>query len=130
MDYLYIAFLISILLFLWNHTNFFVEYCELLGLDYLFKIGDYINYNENGEESGLGFGSSSSEPTSIGYLEYLLLKHDCFFVRLITCPICLAVWLNIFSFFIHESLQIFSINLWLSMFLYFIMKLVMKKSDE
>jgi hypothetical protein len=45
------------------------------------------------------------------------------------CPICLGVWLNIFAALISQSFASFSINLWLSLFLYFIIKLVMKKSD-
>ena len=124
MDYLYISFLIASSLFLWNHTDFFVEYCRALGFVSFFKVKNYENYLEEAQ-TGLNGGDPD-----ITYLNYLLLRHDSFFVRLIACPICLGVWLNIFSFFLHENFQIFSINLWLSLFLYFIMKLVMKKSDE
>ena len=122
-DNLYLAFLISIALFLWNHTNFFVEYCKALGFVSFFKVKDFEEYLEEAQT-----GLSEGDP-NINYLNYLLLMHDSFFVRLITCPICLGVWFNIFSLFVHENFQIFSINLWLSLFLYFIIKLVMRKSD-
>ena len=129
-DNLYLAFLISAILFLWNETDFFVEYCVLFGLQGLFKVGDYVKYNERAKEADLGFGSTNSEPVHLGYLEYLLLKHDSFFIRLIACPICLAVWLNIFTIFAVKSFSSFSINLWVSLFLFFIIKVVMIASDE
>jgi len=129
-DNLYLAFLISTVLFLWTETDFFVEYCTLFGLQGLFKVGSYIKYNEEAKESALGFGSADSEPVHVGYLEYLLLKHDSFFIRLMTCPICLAVWLNIFTIFVVKSFSSFSINLWVSLLLYFIIKIVTIASDE
>tara|TARA_Y100000593_G_scaffold49908_1_gene94030 strand:+ start:1927 stop:2301 length:375 start_codon:yes stop_codon:yes gene_type:complete len=124
MEYLYIAFLISTLLFLWNHTDFFVEYCNLFGLDELFKVRSYEQYKE---EAATGLTGGNPD---INYLNYLLIKHDSFFVRLITCPICLSVWMNIIAGIYIEDFKAFVINLWLSLFLYFIIKLVMKKSDE
>lgn len=124
MEYLYVAFLISMLLFLWNHTNFFVEYCNLLGFDALFKVRNYEQYKE---EASTGLTGGNPD---IDYLNYLLIKHDSFFVRLITCPICLAVWMNIIAGIYVENFKVFVINLWLSLFLYFIIKLVMKKSDD
>ena len=122
-DGLYLAFLISMILFLWNHTDFFVEYCHFFGLWSLFKICDYEKYKV---ESSTGLGGNPD----ISYLEYLALEHSSFFVRLITCPICLSVWLNgVSAVFISKNFQSFALNLWLSLFLYFIIKLVMKKSD-
>ena len=122
-DNLYLAFLISALLFLWNHTDFFVEYCNAFGFVTLFKVKDYGDYLEEAR-TGLSDGNPD-----ITYLDYLLVRHDSFLVRLIVCPICLGVWLNILSFFLHENFYSFCINLWLSLFLYFIIKLVMRKSD-
>ena len=122
-NYLYLGFLISALLFLWNHTDFFVEYCKLFKLWNWFAIYDFEKYKEEGAT-----GLSHNNP-DIGYLDYLLIKHDSFFIRIIVCPICLGVWLNIFAALISQSFASFSINLWLSLFLYFIIKLVMKKSD-
>lgn len=131
-DNLYLAFLVSFLLFVWNETDFFVEYCKLFGLWGLFNIGRYEDYKEHGDDSeeSLGFGSSVPiESLDISYLDYLLLKHDSFFVRLITCPICLGFWLNIFTLFALKNFESFVINIWLSLFLYFIIKIAMKKSD-
>ena len=94
LDNLYLAFLISVVLFLWNETDFFIEYCILFGLWDFFKVGEYMTYKDVAEEGDMGFGSSSV-PVDIKYLDYLLIKHNCFFVRLIACPICLGVWMNL-----------------------------------
>jgi hypothetical protein len=130
-DNLYLAFLISFTLFAWTETDFFVEYCKLFGIWDIFKVGEYEDYKDHGDDSAesLGFGSPTETAVDISYLNYLLLKHDSFFVRLITCPICLGVWLNIFTLFISRNFSSFTINIWLSLFLYFIIKIVMKKSD-
>ena len=131
-DNLYLAFLVSFALFAWSETDFFVEYCKLFGIWDLFKIKNYEDHKESGgdSEEALGFGASVSlEAVDISYLDYLLLKHDSFFIRLITCPICLGFWLNIFTLFISKNFESFVINIWLSLFLYFIIKIAMKKSD-
>jgi len=78
--------LISILLLIWFRTDFLIEYCRLFHLN---RIAFYKD-----------FDAKYKEDVSLTYITYLRRYHDCFFVRLITCPICLAVWLGIiFSLF-------------------------------
>lgn len=78
--------LIAILLLIWFRTDAWIEYCRLFHLNIISFYKDFdIKYKED---------------VSLTYLNYLRRYHDCFFVRLITCPICLAVWLGIiFSLF-------------------------------
>ena len=70
---------LTLYLLVWFKTDAFVEYASLTKLSKYFKIEEYL---------GLKLG--------ISYLEYLLEYYNCFFVRLITCPICLSIWLGFF----------------------------------
>ena len=78
-----------ILLFVFR-TDCWLEYCQLLKLD---KISHYIDFN-----------LKKSNDISLTYLEYLRQYHNCFFIRLITCPICLATWLGIIAALVTWSL--------------------------
>ena len=91
--YLQHCFLVSFVLLVWLQTNAFYEYAKLFGFKKLFKIKDYSDFSKGPEELGLGL--ETAQVTSLTYLEYLKAECDNFFVRLITCPICLGTWLNI-----------------------------------
>jgi hypothetical protein len=71
--------IISLILLLWFRTDVWVEYCRLFGINFLSFYKD--------------FDAKKPDDLSLTYHIYLRRYHDCFFVRLITCPICLAVWL-------------------------------------
>ena len=73
--------LISLILLFFFRTDAYLEYCRLFHLD---CISFYKDYDEK-----------KYEDATITYIQYLRREHNCFFVRLITCPICLAVWLAI-----------------------------------
>lgn len=76
-----IIFFITTFLIIWFNTEAFVEYIHLTKLP-IFKINEYI--------------SAKSTDCSLTYHIFLLSKYDCFFVRLITCPICTCMWICIF----------------------------------
>ena len=79
---LLISSMIALILLIWFRTDAWLEYCKLFGLDF---VSFYPDYN-----------TKKTEDATLKYLLYLRRYHNCFFVRLITCPICLAVWLGIF----------------------------------
>ena len=76
------SLIITLILTAWFKTNAFCEYVQLLGFKNQFWVSDY-------------FRERKKLSTSLHYTEYLLLKKNCFFVRLITCPICLGMWLTV-----------------------------------
>lgn len=84
-DFLLIINLVA-LLYIWFDSEAFVEWAALLRL----KFFKYESYAEN-KKSPVSMIASQS------YVDFLLYRYgqDSFFVRLITCPICLSVWLNI-----------------------------------
>ncbi len=72
---------IVFILFIWFNTKSFIEYSILFGLEKRFKIDLFISYKD-------------VNPL-ITYNEYLLLKHNSFFTRLITCKPCFCFWITI-----------------------------------
>jgi len=75
------ACVVALILLIWFRTDAWLEYCRLLHLD---RISFYKE-----------FDVKHKEDASLTYFLYLRMHHDCFFVRLVTCPICLAVWLGL-----------------------------------
>lgn len=75
------------MLIIWFKTNAFCEYIQLLGFQNQFLINNY-------------FKDRKKLSTPLHYTEYLLLKKNCFFIRLITCPICLGIWLTLLLSFV------------------------------
>jgi hypothetical protein len=72
---------LSMILTIWFKSDAFVEYLQLFRLTKLGFIKDYLKIK--------------TDDPSLQYLDFLQTYHDCFFVRLITCPICTSVWLSI-----------------------------------
>ena len=95
---------IALVLLIWFRTDAWLEYCRILHLD---RISFYKDYE-----------AKKHEDATLTYLTYLRREHNSFFVRLITCPICLAVWLSfvpaaltsvfLFPVFVIGSLLLFT----------------------
>ena len=73
--------IIALILVIWFRTDAWLEYTRLFRLNFLSFYKD--------------FDAKYKEDVSLQYLPYLRRYHNCFFVRLITCPTCIAVWLGI-----------------------------------
>ena len=71
------------LLFIWFNTDSFVEYLQYIKYDW-FKIHSYLK-------------EKTTNDLTLTYHSYLRRFHNSFFVRLITCPICLNFWLSLLS---------------------------------
>ncbi len=76
-------FVITLILIIWFKTDAFVVYCKSFGLGKLFNISEWRDFK-------------NAKDISTTYHQFLLIKHpDGFVVKLITCPICLSVWLSL-----------------------------------
>lgn len=82
MDIIYSVFTVAFILIIWFNTDAIVEYVTLSRLN-LFKVNDYLIHKAN--------------DCSITYHAFLLSRYNNFLIRLITCPICLSMWLSFFS---------------------------------
>lgn len=70
--------IMAALLIVWFRTDAYVEYARVFRLN---KISFYQD-----------FDAKKSEDARLTYFGYLRQYHNSFFTRLITCPICLGVW--------------------------------------
>lgn len=69
------------ILLIWFRTEAFIEYCKVFSLPERFCfVKDY-------EEK------KTKDDATLNYSRYLIKYHNNFFTRLITCPICTAVWI-------------------------------------
>jgi hypothetical protein len=111
---------IVVLLYVWFQTDAVIEWAELLKLKF-FKYHEYR-----------AFKLTPLSKMVNNYSEFLAYKYSSsFFIRLITCPICLTVWLNILALsVIHPSIgriKVFGLNVILCWFLYPALKWAIKK---
>jgi hypothetical protein len=79
-----VSFVLGYLMLLWLRTDAFVEYMNLLKLD------NWLHISEYNELHRAGYGGN--------YPMFLAEYYkDKFFVRLVTCPLCLSFWTGILS---------------------------------
>jgi len=84
-----ISFL-TVFLIVWFHTEAFEEYGNLFLPD-SFHLPEYKEVKESVPD--------------MSYQDFLLEYHNSFFTRLITCPICISIWVGSFlSIFVGISL--------------------------
>ncbi len=101
----YIIFLNVFLLVIWFNTEVFVEYFKFTGN--VFKIKEYLLDKPN------DFG--------LTYHSFLLNKYNCFFTRLITCPLCFNFWLTLlFTIVFNYGLFTIPVIYILSLLIYFV----------
>jgi len=72
---------VAFFLILWFRTEAWVEYCRLFRFN---RISFYKDYDEKKQND-----------VTLTYHGYLRQFHNCFQIRLLTCPICVSVWLSI-----------------------------------
>lgn len=102
--------LCTTILIVWFETDAFVEYTKLFRIDFYFDVAGFENYN------------SQDFTMFTSYPQYLVMEHDCFFTRLISCAFCLGFWLSLFSVLVFDlSFLIAPVTFVFSLMLYFMM---------
>lgn len=96
-----------ICLILFFNTDVLVEYGRIFKL-----IKKWLKIDQ--------FDEAYKNDFELTYRQYLRINHNCFFVRLITCPICLSFWLCIIGCIICGIITSLPIVYLLSIFLYYL----------
>jgi len=80
---LFISPLVALILLFWHKTNFFITYGKLFGLKKILKIDLF----EQKKLSNL----------DLTYPQFLGITFNGFFIRLLSCIVCISTWLTIIS---------------------------------
>ena len=113
---------IALALYVWLETDAFVEYFKLFRLVRgfffsFFKVNEYEEYiSKNLEED-------------MTYPDFLSYECGNFLTTLISCPICLSVWLSIFSGF-YLSFSLFPVINIISIALFLLLKILFKQAYD
>ena len=83
---------IVLILLIWFNSDFAYYWGRLLKLSKLMRLYEY----ENAKLSQLDY--------PLSYPTFLKMKSDNFFIHLITCRICLCVWLSIIASLVFTSI--------------------------
>ena len=79
------TFLITLILLIWFKTDAFITYTKLFRINKFFYINEWENFK-------------NTKDCTVTYHQFLRIKRpDGFWVKLITCPICLSMWLSVTS---------------------------------
>ena len=113
-NFLIQPFLATLVLLIWFRTNAVTEYLEVLCLGGVFLK----DFKEKSSREGLDFKT------------YLLLYKNCFFVRLLCCPICFVFCFNIFLCLGFDNFEKYFVYTVLSLILYYSMILLGDSSNE
>lgn len=114
-----LIFGLVVLLFIWFDTDAVVEWARQFKLNY-FKFNEYDT------------NKKSAMPYAL-YCEFIEGRYAprSFLLRLVTCPICLTVWCNIFlSVLGLIKFSSLGISIFFTWVLYHGLKIVVKKANE
>lgn len=100
-----------LVLLIWLRTEALVEYGRIFRFSKLLKIDDY--------------DKKKLEDFELDYILYLRQHHNNFFIRLITCPICIICWLTVPSIVVYDFPS-YSVNVLITLFLYYLLVKLMK----
>lgn len=103
MSVIEIICLITLIMITFLKTNAYVEYARLFNVNNISYYKDFFIKREDNP--------------SLNYIDYLSIYHNCFFIRLVTCPVCLSIWLGII-FSIFTNICLFPIYSLVSLFIY------------
>jgi hypothetical protein len=108
--------IVCFILNIWFNSNAFVEYVNFFNVGFCFHTYEYQE--------------KQKENPQLTYINYLKIYHDSFYVRLITCPLCLSIWLNLSVCLIFINFSSFFFNAWLSLFLFYTLSIFIKKYND
>lgn len=78
---------IALIMMIWLKSDAIIEWGSLFGLSKFLKIQEFYEMKLN------------ELPTEITYPTFLKIKYNNFITKMLTCPLCLCIWLsNLFCF--------------------------------
>lgn len=115
---------IGYILFVINKTNVLEEYCDLIYKYFKLNILHIKEYNQV-----FNYAEIISSPY-LTFKEFLIQHYNSFFIRMLYCPFCLAVWLSLIACIVREYVLFTLAVSYLSCLSYFFMCLVEKVNQK
>ena len=103
-EFLFIPCLTAVVLLVWLHSEAFIEYATLFSGNRFFYIDD--------------FREKQKEEPTLDWIMYLQLYHDSFFIRLVTCQMCLSFWMALAICMLSHNLILLPICYILGLIIY------------
>lgn len=103
-EYVFYSCFCSLLLLIWFNSTAAEEYISL------FKLGSFFNLP--------AFERKRIDDPELTYPDFLVIYHNNYFTRLLSCPLCITVWFHILSYFYHSSLKVSVISAVLTLMVY------------
>jgi len=106
-----ISFISAVIVYLWLRTDALYEYFKFLN----FKIfNEYSDFKKK-------------TPVPLFFVDYLLIKYPNFLLKLLSCPVCLSVYISAILYFCGiESYGLFA-SIYFSWALFFALEKLNKK---
>lgn len=104
-------------MYIWFKTDALLEYFKYIDFfSRIFKIKEYYIFRE--------------KYNNIGYHTFLIINYNNFFIRLITCPSCIGVWLTMISTIFYDNKYNFFSNFAYLLILYYVISILKDKHDR
>lgn len=109
-----ITFLTCIIVYLWTRTDAFYEYAKSLRLDGFEILKEYGKFK-------------AKVPVPINFSDFLVGRNPSFLTKLISCPICLSIYLNLFFYVTFAMCGLESVGLFPSIYLSWALFFILEK---
>lgn len=102
----YISSIITTIMLVWFKSDAIVEYGSLFRLDKFFRVKEFRDERIR------------VAPSPLTYPQFWYFRNWCFLTRLLSCPICLGIWLSIIITSITTNLLLTPMVLVVSLLMY------------
>ena len=108
------SFLTCVIVYIWTRTDAFYDYFKHFGFAILKEYGDF----------------KSRTPVPMNFADFLVAKKPGFITKLISCPICLSVYLSLIFYVLFSLCGLKPLNLFCSIYLSWVSFFVLEKLNS
>ena len=94
---------LAFFLIVWFDTDAFFEYIKTLRLHKVWDGNDVWQIPE--------YEENIRDDPDLSYIEFLNIRHNNFFTRLLSCPLCFGFWTHVFIGLVLSSFELFFVSL-------------------
>ena len=111
------SFLTCVIVYLWTRTDAFYEYVKFFNLGFSSSFEDYSKFK-------------AKTPVPMNFIDFLVGRNPSFLMKLISCPICLSIYLNLIFYVLFALCGVAQVNLFFSIYLSWISFFALEKINS